>query len=124
MLGPDIPPFCMSDYTPLCLVLAFILLLSATGQPQHADCQVLQAARVFDGTEFHTDKVVWIEGDRIKAFAPEPELKIPRKCVVHRFPQSTLMPGMIEGHAHLLLHPYNETSWDNQVMKGGMVYGN
>jgi imidazolonepropionase-like amidohydrolase len=29
----------------------------------------------------------------------------------------TLMPGMIEGHAHLFLHPYNETSWDDQVLK-------
>jgi imidazolonepropionase-like amidohydrolase len=27
-----------------------------------------------------------------------------------------LMPGMIEGHSHLLLHPYNETPWDDQVL--------
>ena len=24
---------------------------------------------------------------------------------------------MIEGHSHLLLHPYNETSWDDQVLR-------
>lgn len=27
------------------------------------------------------------------------------------------MPGLIEGHAHLFLHPYNETSWNDQVLK-------
>ena len=26
------------------------------------------------------------------------------------------MPGMIEGHSHLFLHPYNETMWDDQVL--------
>jgi imidazolonepropionase-like amidohydrolase len=29
----------------------------------------------------------------------------------------TLLPGLIEGHSHLFLHPYNETSWDDQVLK-------
>src|ERR1700684_1559708 len=29
----------------------------------------------------------------------------------------TLMPGLIEGHSHLFLHPYNETSWNDQVLK-------
>jgi imidazolonepropionase-like amidohydrolase len=33
------------------------------------------------------------------------------------FPGKTLMPGMIEGHGHLFLHPYNETPWDEQVLK-------
>ncbi|MEI9912833.1 MAG: amidohydrolase family protein [Bacteroidota bacterium] len=27
------------------------------------------------------------------------------------------MPGLIEGHSHLFLHPYNETAWDDQVLK-------
>ena len=26
------------------------------------------------------------------------------------------MPGMIDGHSHVLLHPYNETSWNDQVL--------
>src|SRR5262249_18282406 len=28
----------------------------------------------------------------------------------------TLMPGMVEGHAHVLLHPYNETVGNDQVL--------
>ena len=31
-------------------------------------------------------------------------------------PGTTLMPGMIEGHSHLFLHPYNEAKWDDQVL--------
>jgi imidazolonepropionase-like amidohydrolase len=31
-------------------------------------------------------------------------------------PGLTLLPGLIEAHSHLLLHPYNETSWDDQVL--------
>jgi imidazolonepropionase-like amidohydrolase len=27
------------------------------------------------------------------------------------------MPGLIEGHSHVLLHPYNETSWNDQVLR-------
>jgi imidazolonepropionase-like amidohydrolase len=29
---------------------------------------------------------------------------------------TTLMPGLIEGHSHLFLHPYNETAWNDQVL--------
>jgi imidazolonepropionase-like amidohydrolase len=27
------------------------------------------------------------------------------------------MPGMIEAHSHMFLHPYNETSWNDQVLR-------
>ncbi len=29
----------------------------------------------------------------------------------------TLVPGLIDLHSHLLLHPYNEAPWDDQVLK-------
>jgi imidazolonepropionase-like amidohydrolase len=32
-------------------------------------------------------------------------------------PGTTLIPGLIEGHSHLFLHPYNETLWDDQVLR-------
>ncbi|MGH6890144.1 MAG: metal-dependent hydrolase family protein [Rhizomicrobium sp.] len=37
-------------------------------------------------------------------------------------PGTTLIPGLIEAHAHLFLHPYNETSWDDQVLKEAEAY--
>ena len=32
-------------------------------------------------------------------------------------PGTTLMPGLIEAHSHVLLHPYNETPWNDQVAR-------
>ena len=32
-------------------------------------------------------------------------------------PGATLLPGLIEGHSHVLLHPYKETSWNDQVLR-------
>ena len=37
-------------------------------------------------------------------------------------PGLTLMPGLIEGHSHLLLHPYNETTWNDQVLREPIAY--
>ena len=36
-------------------------------------------------------------------------------------PGLTLLPGLIEGHSHLLLHPYNETSWTDQVLNESLA---
>ena len=40
----------------------------------------------------------------------------PGRGASDRLPGATLMPGMIEGHSHLFLHPYNEKFWDDQVL--------
>jgi len=29
----------------------------------------------------------------------------------------TLLPGLIDAHSHVFLHPYDETSWDDQVLR-------
>jgi len=36
-------------------------------------------------------------------------------------PGTTLMPGLIDAHSHLLLHPYNETKWEDQVLKESLA---
>ena len=56
----------------------------------------------------------WSRADRIAAVGPG--LTAPAGAQVIDLPGDTLMPGMIEGHGHLFLHPYNETSWDDQVL--------
>ena len=40
----------------------------------------------------------------------------PADAVTITLPGTTLLPGLVEGHSHLLLHPYNETPWDDQVL--------
>jgi imidazolonepropionase-like amidohydrolase len=96
------------------LVLFLIALLLAA--PVLADTILLRPARVFDGVnpQPHEGWSVLVEGDRIAAAGPNLEAPAGAKTIV--LAGSTLMPGMIEGHSHLFLHPYNETLWDDQVL--------
>jgi imidazolonepropionase-like amidohydrolase len=73
--------------------------------------------RVFDGEQVHEGWAVLIEGEKIVAAGPVAQVKGGNNTVVQKLEGCTLLPGLIEGHSHLLLHPYNETEWDEQVLK-------
>ena len=77
---------------------------------------LLRPARVFDGVNPapHDGWQVLVDGDRISAAGPN--IAAPAGAKVIDLPNATLLPGMIEGHSHLFLHPYNETLWDDQVL--------
>ena len=91
------------------------LLLAIVTSAQAADPPILlRGARLFDGSQVHAGWEILVEGDRIAAVGPH--LTSPAGTRVIDLPGDTIMPGMIEGHAHLFLHPYNETSWDDQVL--------
>jgi imidazolonepropionase-like amidohydrolase len=93
---------------------AFLLAFAMIAAPALAAPVVLRPAQVFDGTAMHAGWQVVIDGDKIVAAGPG--LAVPAGATVRELPGATLMPGMIEGHSHLLLHPYDETSWDTQVL--------
>lgn len=95
------------------LLLAILL---AGAAPAQADTLLLKPARVFDGVNAqpHEGWSVLVEGDRIAAAGPA--VAAPADARVIELPGATLMPGMIEGHSHLFLHPYNEKLWDDQVL--------
>ena len=57
-----------------------------------------------------------VRGDRIEAAGPKSQVTAPADAVTINLPGTTLIPGLIEGHSHLLLHPYNETPWNDQVL--------
>jgi imidazolonepropionase-like amidohydrolase len=78
---------------------------------------LLKPARVFDGenTELHNGWVVLVRGQKIEFAGPVNELRIPTGTKVIELPNLTLMPGLIEAHSHVLLHPYSETVWNDQV---------
>ncbi|MEK6333712.1 MAG: amidohydrolase family protein [Acidobacteriota bacterium] len=78
---------------------------------------LLKPARVFDGeaTEPHRDWVVLVRGEKIEAVGPARDVKAPADAKVIELPGMTLMPGLIEAHSHILLHPYTETVWNDQV---------
>ena len=77
---------------------------------------VLRPARVFDGESMHEGWAVRVRGERIDAVGPEATLADPAATIVD-LPGLTVLPGLIEGHSHVLLHPYNETSWADQVSR-------
>ena len=64
----------------------------------------------------HTDWVVLVKGNKIEQ-AGSMKFKLPEGTQIIELPGTTLLPGLIEGHSHLFLHPYNETPWDDQVLK-------
>jgi len=107
---PGDSPFLMWVFT----LFTAILCIFAT--PAAAEPILLHPARVFDGVgpTPHDGWSVLVDGDRIAAVGPN--IAAPAGAKVIDLPGTTLLPGMIEGHSHLFLHPYNETLWDDQVL--------
>lgn len=90
--------------------LAFITLQSQT-------TYYITAPRLFDGENIHNDWAMVVEGNKITAVGPTQQIILPKGATQINYPNATIMPGMIEGHSHLLLYPYNITDWDTQVLK-------
>ncbi|HSG49339.1 MAG TPA: amidohydrolase family protein [Longimicrobiales bacterium] len=93
-----------------------LLALAASAPLAAQQATLLRPDRVFDGEALHSGWVVLVEGDRIAAAGPAASVTTPRGARVVELPGATLVPGLIEGHSHLLLHPYNETPWNDQVL--------
>ena len=119
--------------TKLRFVLVPLVVLALTGVPGAsarrpvtppgspvATAVVLMPDRVFDGRDLQAGWSVVVEGERIVAAgaAAAP----PAGAEIVRLPGTTLMPGLIDGHSHILLHPYDETPWDDQVLKEPQAY--
>jgi imidazolonepropionase-like amidohydrolase len=93
----------------------------AGGQtPPAAAVTVLKPARVFDGEAVHDGWAVRVKGERIDAVGPEASVAAPGAKVID-LPATTLTPGLVEGHSHILLHAYNEASWTDQVSREGLA---
>ena len=104
----------------LVAALATPFLAGAQATPSRAmdtsAATLLVPARVFDGTDMHEGWSVLVRGERIVGAGSAATLGAPAGTTRIDLPGTTLMPGMIEMHSHLLLHPYNETPWDDQVL--------
>lgn len=96
------------------ILIAGAVPAAAQTQPQ---ATLIEPDRVFDGVDGteHPGWKVLVEGDRITAVGPD--VGAPAGARVLKLPGATLMPGLIDAHVHLFLHPYNETSWNDQVLK-------
>ncbi len=106
------------------MLLSLLLVpLALQGQappaPDTATVTVLVPDAVWDGVADAPTKglYVMIRGERIAAIGPVASLDMPAGAALIPLPGTTLIPGLIEGHSHLFLHPYDEALWDDQVLK-------
>jgi imidazolonepropionase-like amidohydrolase len=82
-----------------------------------AQAYLLKPRRVFDADAGQLREwVVLVRGERIEAAGPASAIT-PADAQTIDLPGLTLVPGLIDAHSHVFLHPYNETSWENQVLK-------
>ena len=108
---------------PVASLLALSLAAGASAQTRAAaDAAtpiVLAPDAVWDGVADAPRKgwVVVVRGDRIESVGRADSTRVPSGAERIALPGTTLIPGLIEGHSHLFLHPYNETLWDDQVLK-------
>ena len=100
----------------LLILLAFLFVapMPAGAEQAAPALYLLRPDAVFDGATSHRGWAVLVRGNRIEAAGPG--IAVPAGARVIGLPGKTLLPGLIEGHSHLFLHPYNETSWDDQVL--------
>ena len=107
MLGASIPAVAVAQGAPSAPGAALVLLVPD---------------RVFTGSEdsVRTGWAVLVRGDRIVAVGPREQLRQSAGARVIDLKGTTLIPGMIEGHTHLFLHPYDETSWNDQVLENAV----
>ena len=84
---------------------------------------ILKPARVWDGlaAESHDGWIVVVRGQMIEAAGPAGEVKVPEDARTIDLPGTTLLPGLIDAHTHVLLHPYDEALWDDQVLKEALA---
>src|SRR6266571_1529295 len=83
-----------------------------------ATSTLLVPDRVWDGVEEapHSGWAVLVTGNKIIAAGPRSQISVPAGATTINLPGTTLTPGLIDAHSHVLLHPYNESSWNDQVL--------
>ena len=102
------------------LLAAFLVSLPLLAQQASpARSVLLRPARVWDGLADapRSGMVVLVVGDQISAVGSAAEVRAPAGTTTIDLPGLTLIPGMIDAHSHVLLHPYDEATWDDQVLK-------
>ncbi len=100
-----------------------IALFAVTFGSAQAQSILITPERVWTGEgDTKTGWSVLVSKGRIDAAGPSDKMTIPAGTERIAMPGTTLIPGLMDLHSHVLLHPYNETSWDDQVIKEQVEY--
>ena len=113
----------MRRWTSKLALTALALIATATAHAFEARTLLLSADRVWTGDgQPHAGWAVLVSDGRIKEVGPADRISVPVDAERIALPGKTLIPGLIDLHSHVLLHPYNETTWDDQVIKEQVEY--
>ena len=98
--------------------------LGQRSRPAATNPVVLKPARVWDGlsAEAHAGWIVVVRGQTIEAAGPSGDVKVPEGARTIELAGTTLIPGLIDAHTHVLLHPYDEAPWNDQVLKEALAF--
>jgi len=96
---------------------AFLIAMTAASAGADDGVSLFRPARVFDGEEMHAGWVVVVERSAITYAGDTDGYDANNATRIIELADATLLPGLIEGHSHILLHPYNEASWNDQVLR-------
>ena len=115
LVGHEGPP--PTSMMRLLFLLCLAFLFASASRTSAETVYLLKPARVFDGesAQLHENWVVLVRGDKIVQVGPASSITAQSGAKVIDLPGLTLMPGLIEAHSHVLLHPYTETVWNDQV---------
>jgi imidazolonepropionase-like amidohydrolase len=107
-----------------CSLGAVSRVLAQARPDQPAGSILIRPQRVFNSSTGQTAEgwAVLVTGTRIAAAGPAADIKPPAGAKIIDLPGTTLLPGLIEGHAHIFLHPYNERLWNDQVLTEPLAY--
>jgi imidazolonepropionase-like amidohydrolase len=103
---------------------AAALSTGVAAQAQGPKAVLIRPEQVFTASDdrLHPGWVVLVRGDKIAAVGPASSVTAPPDAETIDLAGHTLIPGLMDLHSHLFLHPYNETPWDDQVLKEAVAY--
>ena len=99
------------------LILTTIASFAQEPSSKSATTYLLKPARIFDGETLREGLSILVRGEKIESIGNLNQLALTPDVKIIELPNLTLMPGLIEIHSHVLLHPYSETPWNDQVAK-------
>lgn len=105
-------------------LLTALALILAPGLALAAQPVLLKPARVWTAENAGPPREGWavlVKDGKIAAVGPAAQIDAAGAEIVD-LPGATVIPGLMDLHSHLFLHPYNETLWDDQVLKETPTY--